>query len=47
MTQDDIWCEFCEDRIKAVTLVDREDGRQYDVCKHCASLSAGFDTVKE
>lgn len=35
---DDMWCDFCEDKIKAVTVT--VHGRNYEVCQHCASLTA-------
>ncbi len=37
MSKYDIWCELCEDRIKAASV--KIYGKHYEVCKSCASMT--------
>lgn len=45
MAHNDEWCVFCEDKIKAVTVVS-PSGKEYDICKHCATLSPYRESIK-
>jgi ribosome-binding protein aMBF1 (putative translation factor) len=35
--KNDEWCEFCNDKFKAVTVAIK--GREYHICNHCESLT--------
>ncbi len=39
MAVNDIWCDLCDDKIKAVPIV--YQGKKITVCGHCASLTVG------
>ncbi|QOT13764.1 hypothetical protein JNUCC32_31245 (plasmid) [Paenibacillus sp. JNUCC32] len=38
MARNDEWCDFCDDRLKAVAVKSPVTGREYDICKQCAVM---------
>lgn len=42
MAYNDEWCDFCNDRMKEVSVSHKDTGREHDVCKWCASLSVNY-----
>lgn len=44
-SMDDIWCDFCNEKMKEVIL--KHKGKTFHVCKHCASLAIGFEREDE
>lgn len=44
MSKQDIWCELCEDRIKAETV--KIFGKYFGVCKSCASMTVQSEKQK-
>lgn len=45
MACNDEWCDLCEDKLKATTVI-TPSGREIDICGHCASM-CDYPAVEE